>query len=97
MRSVKAPLVDALYSRAWLDLRVEPIVITTPRIESDRSYTSQLVEIQGHTFGYLGTRRKEGGMVYRFSILSRLLCSVEGSGLSTFVGRCRIPNSEDRR
>lgn len=46
---------DTVFSRAVLDLRAEPIVITVPAI-SDRYYSVQLVDLYTHNLGYIGTR-----------------------------------------
>jgi hypothetical protein len=53
---VVTPNSDTPYSFAWLDLRVEPIVITMPKVESARYYTAQLIDLQTFNFAYLGTR-----------------------------------------
>ena len=52
---VVTPNSDTPYSFAWLDLRLEPIVITMPKIEPDRYYSVQLIDLYTHNFGYLGT------------------------------------------
>jgi hypothetical protein len=53
---VVTPNSDTPYSSAWLDLRVEPMVITLPKIEPGRYYSVQLIDLYTHNFGYLGTR-----------------------------------------
>jgi hypothetical protein len=60
---VVTPNCDTPYSSAWLDLRVEPMVITLPKIAPDRYYVVQLIDLYTHNFGYLGTRSfgNEGG------------------------------------
>jgi len=60
---VVTPNSDTPYSFAWLDLRLEPIVITVPKIEPGRYYSVQLIDLYTHNFGYLGTRSfgNEGG------------------------------------
>jgi hypothetical protein len=50
------PNSDTPYSFAWLDLRAEPVVITMPKIEKERYYCAQLVDLQTFNFAYLGTR-----------------------------------------
>ena len=45
---------DTLYSRAWLDLRTEPIVLSVPATK--RFYTIQPVDMYTHNFAYIGTR-----------------------------------------
>jgi hypothetical protein len=46
-----------------MDLRAEPIVVTMPRIEKNRYYTGQLIDLYTFNFTYLGTRSfgNEGG------------------------------------
>jgi hypothetical protein len=53
---VVTPNSDTPYSYVWLDLRAEPIVITMPRIEPNRYYTAQLIDLYTYNFAYLGTR-----------------------------------------
>ena len=57
------PNSDTPFSFAWLDLGVEPMVITLPKIAPDRYYSVQRVDLYTHIFGYLGTRAfgNEGG------------------------------------
>jgi hypothetical protein len=53
---VVTPNSDTPYSYLWMDLRVDPIVITMPKIEPNRYYTAQLVDLYTYNFAYLGTR-----------------------------------------
>ncbi len=53
---VVTPNSDTPYSYLWMDLRAEPIVITMPKIEPNRYYTAQLVDLYTYNFAYLGTR-----------------------------------------
>ncbi len=53
---VVTPNSDTPYSYLWMDLRVEPIVVTMPKIEKNRYYTGQLVDLYTFNFAYLGTR-----------------------------------------
>jgi hypothetical protein len=53
---VVTPNSDTPYSYLWMDLRAEPIVITVPKIEPNRYYTTQLVDLYTYNFAYLGTR-----------------------------------------
>jgi hypothetical protein len=53
---VVTPNSDTPYSYVWMDLRAEPIVITMPKIEKNRYYTGQLVDLYTFNFAYLGTR-----------------------------------------
>ena len=60
---VVTPNSDTPYSYLWMDLRAEPLVVTMPKIEPNRYYTSQLVDLYTYNFAYLGTRAfgNEGG------------------------------------
>jgi hypothetical protein len=60
---VVTPNSDTPYSYLWMDLRAEPIIITMPKIEPNRYYTTQLVDLYTYNFAYLGTRAygNEGG------------------------------------
>jgi hypothetical protein len=53
---VVTPNSDTPYSYLWMDLRAEPIVISMPKIEPNRYYTTQLVDLYTYNFAYLGTR-----------------------------------------
>jgi len=53
---VVTPNSDTPYSFLWMDLRAEPIVVTMPRIEKNRYYTGQLIDLYTFNFAYLGTR-----------------------------------------
>jgi hypothetical protein len=53
---VVTPNSDTPYSYLWMDLRAEPIVITMPKIEPNRYYTAQMVDLYTYNFAYLGTR-----------------------------------------
>ena len=50
------PNSDTPYSYIWFDLRAEPVVVSMPKIDQDRYYTAQLVDLQLFNFAYLGTR-----------------------------------------
>ncbi len=53
---VVTPNSDTPYSYLWMDLRAEPIIITMPKIEPNRYYTGQMVDLYTYNFAYLGTR-----------------------------------------
>ncbi len=53
---VVTPNSDTPYSFLWMDLRAEPIVVTMPKIEPNRYYTGQLVDLYTFNFAYLATR-----------------------------------------
>ena len=50
-----APNNDTLYSRAWVHLQDEPVILSVPEI-SDRYYTMEIVDFMGDNFAYVGTR-----------------------------------------
>lgn len=52
---VVTPNSDTLYSRLWVDLRTEPVVLSINPIE-DRYFSFQLIDYYTHNFGYIGTR-----------------------------------------
>ena len=53
---VVTPNSDTPYSFLWMDLRAEPIIVTMPKIEKDRYYTGQMIDLYTYNFAYLGTR-----------------------------------------
>jgi hypothetical protein len=59
--TVQTPNADTPYSMAWLDLRVEPVVITVPPVEEGRYYSVQLVDQYTFNFDYIGTRTTGNG------------------------------------
>ncbi|MDT3229801.1 DUF1254 domain-containing protein [Pseudomonas sp. rhizo25] len=50
------PNADTPYSFVWMDLRREPLVLTLPKVEDDRYYSVQLVDLYTQNLAYLGTR-----------------------------------------
>src|SRR3954449_8349045 len=54
--AIITPNSDTPYSFVWLDLRVEPMVISVPATEKDRYYSVQLIDGNTYNFGYIGTR-----------------------------------------
>jgi hypothetical protein len=61
---VDTPNSDTPYSFLWMDLRAEPIIVTMPKIEKNRYYTGQLIDLYTFNFAYLGTRSfgNDGGV-----------------------------------
>jgi hypothetical protein len=55
-RAVQTPNSDTPYSFLALDLRTEPMVLMVPRIEEDRYFSIQLIDLYTHNFEYLGSR-----------------------------------------
>jgi hypothetical protein len=60
---VVTPNSDTPYSYLWMDLRAEPVVVTLPKIEKDRYYSGQLIDLYTFNFAYLGSRTRgvDGG------------------------------------
>ena len=54
-KTIVSPNNDTPYSYAWLDLRAEPWVLTMPKIEEKRFYTSQWDDIWGFIPGNAGS------------------------------------------
>ena len=52
---IVTPNNDTPYSYAWLDLRAEPWVLTMPRIEPKRFYTSQWDDYWGYVLDNPGS------------------------------------------
>lgn len=52
---VVTPNSDTPYSYLWMDLRADPIVVTVPKIEKNRYFTGQMVDLYTFNFAYLGT------------------------------------------
>jgi len=52
---IVTPNNDTPYSYAWVDLRAEPWVLTLPRIESSRYYTSQWDDLWGYVLDNAGS------------------------------------------
>jgi hypothetical protein len=50
------PNSDTPYTFMGLDLRAEPMVITVPKIEKDRYFVFQLMDLYTFNFAYIGTR-----------------------------------------
>ena len=61
---VVTPNSDTPYSYLWMDLRVEPMVVTMPKIEATRYNTGQMIDLYTYNFAYLGTRAfgNDGGI-----------------------------------
>lgn len=54
--AIITPNSDTPYSFVVMDLRAEPIVITMPKVEANRYYSTQIVDLYTHNVDYLGTR-----------------------------------------
>ncbi|TFF14386.1 DUF1254 domain-containing protein [Pseudomonas sp. BCA14] len=54
--AIPTPNPDTPYSFVWMDLRKEPQVLTLPKIEDNRYYSVQLIDLYTQNIAYLGTR-----------------------------------------
>src|SRR5688572_4095386 len=51
-KAIVTPNSDTPYSFLSLDLRAEPIVITTPVLDKNRYFSVQLIDLYTHNFAY---------------------------------------------
>ncbi|PQJ88979.1 DUF1254 domain-containing protein [Aliivibrio sifiae] len=54
-KDIVTPNLDTPYSYAWVDLRTEPWVLTIPKIEKDRFFTSQWDDMWGFVLDNVGS------------------------------------------
>ncbi|MFC1799777.1 DUF1254 domain-containing protein [Candidatus Eisenbacteria bacterium] len=54
-KAVVTPNADTPYCMFWMDLRVEPMILTVPEMEPDRFYHFQFIDLYTHNFDYVGT------------------------------------------
>ncbi len=62
-KAIQTPNSDTPYSSVGYDLRAEPLVFTVPKIEKNRYYSLQFIDLYTHNFAYVGSRAtgNEGG------------------------------------
>ncbi|MEZ5453624.1 MAG: DUF1254 domain-containing protein [Thiothrix sp.] len=53
---VVTPNSDTPYSKVWLDLRTEPMVISVPDVPGERYYSVQMIDGNTYNYGYIGSR-----------------------------------------
>ncbi len=56
------PNNDNIYSSVWFDLSEQPQVLKVPKIEDNRYYSFQIIDLYTHNIDYLGTRATGSGM-----------------------------------
>ena len=78
---------DTPYSLLMLDLRTEPIVVSMPKIDPERYYSLQIVDLYTHNVDYLGTR-KDGNDGGDFLLVGPDWNGTKPEGISRIV---RIP------
>ena len=54
--AIQTPNSDTPYSFLGADLRTEPLVLTVPKIDNNRYYSIQLIDMYTHNFAYIGSR-----------------------------------------
>lgn len=54
-KAIVTPNSDTPYCMFWVDLRLEPVVISVPEVEPERYYSFQLIDLYTHNFAYIGT------------------------------------------
>lgn len=59
--AIQSPNSDTPYSFLGADLRTEPMVLSVPKIESNRYYSIQFVDMYTHNFAYVGSRATGNG------------------------------------
>ena len=62
-RFVVTPIVDAVYSRAFVDLSAEPVILEVPAIEGPY-WTVQIADFYTNSFAYVGKRQGDGAGAY---------------------------------
>ncbi len=60
-KAVVSMNVDTPYSFAWLDLRLEPQVLTIPPFEKDRYVSIELIDLYTYIVGYISPRTNGNG------------------------------------
>lgn len=61
-KAVQTPNSDTPYGMLGMDLRTEPIVITVPKMETNRYFSIQLIDAYTHNYNYLGSRTTGNGV-----------------------------------
>lgn len=54
-KAIVTPNSDTPYCFIWTDLRQEPLVLTVPKLEAERYYSWQFIDLYTHNFFYVGT------------------------------------------
>ena len=62
-RFVVTPINDAVYSRAFVDLTAEPVILEVPELDG-RYWTVQIVDFCTNSFAYVGKRLGDGEGAY---------------------------------
>ncbi|MGY3694728.1 hypothetical protein ACVIGA_004808 [Bradyrhizobium sp. USDA 3240] len=54
--AIPTPNSDTPYSFVWMDLRIEPVVLSVPAVEPKRYYSVMLCDGNTYNYGYIGSR-----------------------------------------
>lgn len=54
-KAVVSPNSDTPYCIFWADISQEPTVLSVPKIDENRYYSFQLIDLYTHNFGYVGS------------------------------------------
>ena len=54
-KAIVTPNSDTPYCMTWVDMRAEPVVFTIPKIEKERFYEVQLIDLYTHNADYIST------------------------------------------
>jgi len=57
-KTIVTPNSDTPYCMTWVDMRSEPIVFTIPKIEKERYYSVQLIDLYTHNAAYISSVAK---------------------------------------
>lgn len=60
-KAIQSPNSDTPYSTLGADLRTEPLIVTMPKIDKDRYYAAQFIDLYTHNFSYVGSRTTGNG------------------------------------
>lgn len=60
-KAVVTPNSDTPYCMFWMDLRMEPLILSVPEMEPERFYHFQLIDLYTHNFAYVGTLTSGNG------------------------------------
>jgi hypothetical protein len=55
-KAVQTPNSDTPYSTVAYDLRAEPLVLVVPKMDKQRYYSLQFIDLYTHNFAYVGSR-----------------------------------------
>ena len=99
-KDIVTPNNDTPYSWAWLDLRVEPMVVSVPAVPKDRYYVMQWIDLFTQNFAYIGVRSTGFGGVTSMagsSSLAAVCCARAPERPSELMETRKLQASKDVR